>query len=346
MGEAIMGFVFIPLLHSWLATIIFDVILLGSFVIGLSLFIRAHHNTDGKPLDWIRRGIIALITVIMSLGPTVLVSNSTQATNGTDVFFAVDITGSMAVKDATYGSDTKITRINAAKDAIKGLMSMYSGANFAAVSFGASADLAVPPTSDVSAMNNWLNDLQVEPTAVSNGTLLSEPVNTLLTAMQTVHKEHPNNIIVLYYISDGNETSKQTLQSFSSLRQFVDAGAALGVGSTDGGKIPYVTATMMNSSDYGTNWIVDPTTHKDAISKEDPKALEQIADQFGGTSLMLSSTSTVKKLSADTSHTYLVRQTKRKHMQRNIAVWPYAIVLVILCLWELGVDLYRQRRFQ
>ena len=76
MGEAIMGFVFIPLLHSWLATIIFDVILLGGFVIGLSLFIRAHHNTDAKPLDWIRRGIIALITVIMSLGPTVLVSNS------------------------------------------------------------------------------------------------------------------------------------------------------------------------------------------------------------------------------------------------------------------------------
>lgn len=337
---------FVPLLNNWAAAIVFDVVVLAAFCVGLFLFLRDHGRSDSTVLDWTRRGFIALVLVVMSLGPTATATNSSQVVTGTDVFFAVDITGSMAVDDATYGSPAKITRLQAAKDAINGIISLYPGASFAGVTFGASADLAVPPTPDTGAIHDWLDGLQVEPTAVSNGTQLSEPVNTLLLAMQKVHQEHPNNTIVLYFISDGDQTSAVPQASFSPLRQFVDAGAALGVGSAAGGKVPYIAAGAVTSAQDGDEWIDDPKTHQPAISKEDPKNLQQIGEQFGGTSLMLDATSTVSKLTPDTSHSYLVEQTRRKHSQRDITVWPYAMALSLLCLWELGIDFYRQRRFQ
>ena len=96
-----------------------------------------------------------LIVAVMVLTPSVVSSTTSQAINATDVIVAVDTTGSMAVADATYGSEKTITRIDAARQAVHDVTAAYPDASFAALRFGASGTLDVPLTPDAPAIDNW-----------------------------------------------------------------------------------------------------------------------------------------------------------------------------------------------
>lgn len=62
-----------------------------------------------------------------------IVYHLTKAINATDVIVAVDTTGSMAVADATYGSEKTITRIDAARQAVHDVTAGLSGRQFRGV---------------------------------------------------------------------------------------------------------------------------------------------------------------------------------------------------------------------
>ena len=59
----------------------------------------------------IRRSLICLAIGAMALTPSVTSTTTNHAVNNTDVVLAVDVTGSMAVTDARYGSKTTISRL-------------------------------------------------------------------------------------------------------------------------------------------------------------------------------------------------------------------------------------------
>lgn len=82
---------------------------------------------------------------------------------------------------------------------------------------------------------------------------------------------------MLYLITDGEQTSYVTRRTFSSLRQYLNDGFTVGVGSTEGGKIP-VIADGVSAGDSNTtdHWVVDPDTGEPGISKMDEKNLKDI----------------------------------------------------------------------
>ena len=80
---------------------------------------------------------------------------SKGSVNATDVVVAVDVTGSMAVKDAQYGSAEQSSRLDVAKQAVKDVTALYPNSSFAALRFGASGTLDVPLTPDSNAIDNW-----------------------------------------------------------------------------------------------------------------------------------------------------------------------------------------------
>ena len=209
----------------------------------------------------IRRTLMLVIAAIMLLTPSVVTPTTSRAINATDVIVAVDTTGSMAVEDATYGSTEAITRIDAARKAVHDITSAYPNASFAALRFGASGTLDVPLTPDTPAINNWADTLAVEATSVSAGSSLDAPIDQLLLTAKSIREAHPDDAIVLYLITDGEQTSNVTRRTFSSLRQYLNDGFTVGVGSTEGGKIPViadgVSATDANAADQ---WVTDPDT--------------------------------------------------------------------------------------
>lgn len=111
---------------------------------------------------------------------------------------------------------------------------MYPNSSFAALRFGASGTLDVPLTPDSKAIDNWADTLAPESTSVSAGSTLDVPIDQLLLTCKSIHEQHPDDAIVLYLISDGEQTSSKTRRTFSSLRRYLSDAFTIAVGSEQG----------------------------------------------------------------------------------------------------------------
>lgn len=319
---------------------------------------------DETMLACVRRMLICLTVGAMALGPSMVVSTTSRAVNNTDVVMAVDVTGSMAVKDATYGSAELTMRLQAAKQAVNDVTKAYADSSFAAVRFGASGTLDVPLTPDAAAIRNWAATLAPEATSVSSGSSLDAPLDQLITTLKDIRTAHPDDAIVLYVITDGEQTSAQSRRTFSTLRHYINDAIVVGVGSTQGGRIPLIkdgvssdsssgsssdssdSSDSSNSKDSDTQqWVTDPDTKQPGVSKMDETTLKNLADELGGSVVTLSATNTMANgRSAEASKKWSVGTTAKQRTRTNPVVWPLAAVALVLIAWEMGSMIATSRR--
>ena len=264
-----------------------------------------------------------LPAAVMMLTPSIVTTTTSRAINATDVMVAVDVTGSMAVKDAEYGSSGTISRLDAAKRIVKGITSTYADSSFAALRFGASGTLDVPLTPDSIAIDGWADTLAVESTSTSAGSSLDTPLDQLMLSLKSIRDQHPDDIIVLYVITDGEQTSDTARRSYSALRRYLDDSFTIGVGSDAGGKIPMASDGTATGQQSDGQWVTDPTTGKPGISKLDEATLESIADEMGGSYLHVDASHTIEQaVSAKASRQWRLTQTvkRRAYDSRDMAV--------------------------
>ncbi|MFT8592233.1 MAG: vWA domain-containing protein [Bifidobacterium sp.] len=338
------GYMLSPSL-GWIAGGIIAAALIVAAIVNAVLFVRQRENSDTTLAACIRRSAIAVLIAIMVLTPSVVSTTTSQAINATDVYVAVDVTGSMAVKDAKYGSQDTMTRLNAASKAVTDITKLYPDASFAGMSFGASASLDVPLTPDSNALTNWAETLRTEPTASSSGSNLDAPLDKLIVNLKSTHDQHPNDSILLYIITDGEQTSSATRRSFSSLRGYISDGFTIGVGSTQGGQVPVTEVTASGDQTQSGSWVIDPSTKKPAVSRMDPKNLAAIADEISGRYIATNAQKTLSdSASKEASKQYRVTTTVKRRKRAMPVVWPFAIVTGALLLWEFGAWLTTTRR--
>lgn len=314
---------------------------------------------DETTLACVRRTLICVLVAAMALGPSMVVSTTSRAVNNTDVVMAVDVTGSMAVKDATYGSDELKTRLSAARQAVDDVTATYADSSFAAVRFGASGTLDVPLTPDAAAIRNWASTLAPEATSVSSGSSLDAPLDQLITTLKDIRTAHPDDAIVLYLITDGEQTSATSRRTFSTLRHYINDAIVVGVGSTAGGRIPVIKdgVSADSSSESGSDgsansaddssqqWVADPDTGQPGISKMDKATLKSLADELGGSVVTTSARSTMANgRSAAASNKWSVGTTTKKRTRTNPVVWPLAAAALVLIAWEMGSTIAMSRR--
>lgn len=300
------------------------------------------HSTDESMSALVRRVLMCVLVAVMALTPCTVIHTTSKAINATDVVIATDITGSMAVHDAQYGSSETISRLDAAKQAIDEITSLYANSSFAALSFGKSATVDVPLTPDARAVRTWAQSLYTEPTQNSSGSSLDAPLDQLIMTLKSIHQAHPDDKIVLFVISDGEQTSPATRRTFSSLRQYVDDACVLGVGSKEGGKIPQSSITHSGNDQQ---FVMDPQTGQPGISRLDEKSLHSIADELSGSFLALGNNTRVDdaQLAAISQHWRNTTTTKQRTRYAPI-VWPLSIALTLLLAWELGAWIAASRR--
>lgn len=339
------GFTFSPAL-GWIAGGVLAAVLAVLAVVEVVLFVRRRGASDETVWACLRRTMLLVVAAVMVLTPSVVSPTTSRAINATDVIVAVDTTGSMAVNDARYGSDAAITRIDAARKAVHDVTAAYPDASFAALRFGASGTLDVPLTPDAPAIDNWADTLAVEATSVSSGSSLDAPIDQLLVTAQSIRDAHPDDAIVLYLITDGEQTSDVTRRTFSSLRRYLDDGFTVGVGSTQGGKIPII-ADGVSAGDANTTdqWVADPETGQAGISKMDEGNLKDIADEISGSYVDTSASRTLADaISSKTSDQWRVTTTAKERTRTTPVVWPLAIALGLLLAWEVGAWFATSRR--
>ena len=202
-------------------------------------------------------------------------------TNNYDVLFVVDNTLSMNAIDCNSG-----TRLEQAKKDAKYITEELNGARFSIVimktrintgnnTFRTSYSL-LPYTRDINLVNSTIDSMDVPNQFIAYGSNLNDSYEPIENAFKT-SSEQEDRVRVIFFLSDGEITTGDSLISFSGLKKYVSSGAVLGYGTSEGSKIKVI--------DYYTgkeSYLIDNTTYLgNAISKIDESNLKKISKDLG-----------------------------------------------------------------
>src|SRR5699024_282620 len=219
---------------------------------------------------WLRRGLMVALLLVVALRPvTPLEGEQTERMNA-NVFFVVDRTGSMNAEDY-HGEQPRLEGVQADMERI---MEMTEGSRYSIIGFDSSATQQLPLTTDAGAAAAWIDTLETEPTAYSQGSNMDRPLTTLLTALTETRRDDPDPHILVYFLADGENTDEREAEPFSQTASLVDGGAVLGYGTTEGGQM------RASGGDTDGEYITDESGQP-GVSRIDEEQLETIAGQMG-----------------------------------------------------------------
>jgi len=187
-----------------------------------------------------------------------------------DVYFVIDTTSSISAEDWADGKP----RLDGVKEDVASIVEQYQNARFSLISFDSIATVKVPITNDSSALLSTVNALQQEVTNNSKGSSVTVAHQLLLENL--VKNEDPDKKAVVFFFSDGEQTSSDELESFVDSAPYISSGLVLGYGTADG-------APMRERIGYGIpsdNYIMD-TEGNTGISVIDEVNLQKIASELG-----------------------------------------------------------------
>jgi Ca-activated chloride channel family protein len=230
----------------------------------------------GPRWAWALRLVAIVLLAVVALRPAIPGSASgPTASGGLEVYFALDTTSSMAAEDYAGARP----RLEGAKADVVAIADALAGAQFSLVTFDAGAVQRVPLTADVTALESAASVLTQEVSDYSRGSSIDAALPMLESLLEESRSERPDNRRVLFYLGDGEQTAATPPESFASLAPMLDGGGVLGYGTSEGGR-------MLRFDGFGDEYseleyIADPATGTDAVSRIDEATLGEVAAQLG-----------------------------------------------------------------
>lgn len=226
----------------------------------------------------IRQIIILSLLFIINLRFMYLSKNAkVQAENlDIDVIFVIDTTVSMLAED--YNGNTP--RLDAIKENCNYMIDKLEGAKFSIITFNNNSQIVIPLTKDSNIAKEAITCISVVNNHYAQGTSLDTPLENLENTLKRAYEKDESRQRIVFYISDGEVMGENSeIGSFKSCKKYIDNGAVLGYGTSQGGK-------MKVEDYYGNKTYVTYTDEKtyetiDGVSKIDEDNLKQIAKDIG-----------------------------------------------------------------
>lgn len=279
----------------------------------------------------VRRVLLAVALLLLVLAPGDREAVAPEATPELDVVVAVDRTTSMSALDDPSGS-----RITAVRRDLVELGDQMGPARFSVVTFGESATLRLPLTSDRAIYRGEAASIQVERADDGAGSSVGLAVPLLEDLFERAAEAPGEGLPVLVFVSDGENTSPEEQASFRDLAGQTVAAVVLGYGTTDGGPIPLRRLDLDEppppAADPGPVVTVAETGEV-AISRLDEANLQLIADELDATYHPPSETRSLAEVAAELAErAYADLEPGRP--QRELR-WLWALLVIALALPEL-----------
>ncbi len=190
-----------------------------------------------------------------------------------NVFFVIDNTISMAANDCADGT----TRMDALKADCNNITGSLSGARFSLITFANISKLVSPLTESTSFVNSCIKGIGVTDELYAKGSSMNICKDMLVELVKAANEKNTGKVIV-FFISDGEITNGDTLDSFKEAAKYIDGGAVLGYGTSKGGN--------MYIKDYFSDDLVviedkSEYPYEKAVSKIDEENLKAIAKDMG-----------------------------------------------------------------
>lgn len=226
---------------------------------------------------FIRQIIIISLLFIINLRVMYL-SKKSKVQNlalDTDIILVIDTTVSMLAEDYN-GKDTRLEGVQEICDYITDEL---QGAKFSIITFGNYAQKAVPMTNDISIIKDTVDTMNVVDANYAKGSILDLPKELLEETLETNYNKDKSRKRIVFYISDGEITGEnKKIESFKDCSKYIDNGAVLGFGTSEGGKMQITN--WDGSKEYKTYFDENTYEEKTGISKIDEDNLKQIADDM------------------------------------------------------------------
>ncbi|WCD93380.1 vWA domain-containing protein [Microbacterium sp. nov. GSS16] len=251
-----------PVLHPILLALLCAV---PAFFVVRSLVIEPHRGR------WVLRLGMIVVVFVMLLRPGIPGGTSQTLATDTDVVIVVDTTASIVAED--WAGDRP--RIDGVRTDVQAIVDEYPGARFALISFDAAAQLRLPLTTDATALMSSLDVMRPEVTDQSRGSSIGIANRMLADTLSAAAKASPERSRMVFYLGDGEQTASSEPESFASSAKYVDGGAVLGYGTTEGGPMRKTTGQGTEGGDY----IEYQGQH--ALSVIDEDNLRKVSEQLG-----------------------------------------------------------------
>ena len=289
-----------------------------------------------RRLDWIRRSVIALAILGLAVGPSVEDRDGTTLQTNAEIFFVVDRTGSMGAED--YNGTQR--RLAGVEHDLSAIVDAFPAARYSIIGWDSQATRQLPLTTDARAVKSWAQTARQEITSFSSGSQVDRPLLALTEALTGAAERNPNNVRIVYFLSDGentdgsNSSTTSEMASYAGLAPLIDGGGVLGYGTTEGGRMRINDGyTPLDEAEY----IQDPTTGTDALSVIDEINLRTIAEQLGVDYTHRITPDAVDALVAGIDVDQIAGDGRRDQVTYRPVMWPFAIVITLGLIWELFV---------
>lgn len=280
---------------------------------------------------WIRRTLMAICVILIGATPARM-GQMEDFVVGADVFFVVDLTGSMAALDY----DGENPRLDGVRHDIDEVLNDIPGAKYSIIAFDAEASEQLPLTSDQRAVRAWAETAQQEFSFYSAGSSVNRPAQLLEEKLERARERNPQNARIVIYMSDGENTRTQEINpdeenaDFAGIADLVDAGWVLGYGTEEGGQM-HAREVWVDEGDEDAEWIIDPDTNEPAVSRIDETNLQAIADQLG---VEYQHRSEPSDLSVDADIAEITSDGRGDRAWLEPILWPIGLALLVLLSWE------------
>lgn len=300
-------------------------ILIGAVLVALGLTALRLRGDDRPRAPVFRSLGMILLVAFIALDPAVTGGKVAALRSDADVLFVVDTTGSMAAED--YNGDAP--RLDGVRADLLALVAEFPGAHFGLITFDSKARMVVPWTTDIGAVTSAVELLRQERTMYARGSALDLPVPAMARALPRT--EDGSTYSVVFYVSEGEQTADADEPDLRSLRPSIDAGAVLGYGTTEGGRMRLYTGREGTLDQY----IPEPETDEDAISRIDEETLNAIAADLGIRYVHRTEPAGIADLAAGIADGARTERDGSRDGDRRL-YWIPAFGVVALALWQLA----------
>lgn len=307
------------------------VAVLPALVLALHQAARGPGGTRGR---WWLRTAVVVVLAGMGLGPSVATVTDGQVSVAVDVIFVVDRTGSMSAED--WSADA-LPRLDGVRHDLPALVTAIPGARYSIIGWDSQATRQLPLTTDARAVRSWSQTVRPEITAYSSGSLIDRPMEALGAALSGAAERKPGHVRLVFFLSDGEQTTPGTPASYAGLAGLIDGGAVLGYGTADGGPMRSYDGALVPDPD--APYILDGSgaDAPQAISRIDEDALRAVADQLGLDYVHRAGPDDVAGLLADLDPEEIAADGRQATTQWTLVIWPLALVLSGLLIAEAGI---------
>ncbi|MCQ2516486.1 MAG: VWA domain-containing protein [Saccharofermentans sp.] len=221
-------------------------------------------------MPYIRQILIVVLLFAINIRPMYLDKNTLVQRQKLDayVIFCVDSTISMLAEDY----DGNHTRLEGAKSDMYHIIDRLDGSQFALISFNNDARVLTPFTADVAYAKSIVDSIYPIPQVHATGTNISvaqEALSGVINEARTLG----DGDIYLFFLTDGENTDNNRLESFSKYANDISGGIVMGYGTNNGGQMHYTNDTN------GTVSVITDGANP-ALSYIDEDNLEQLASDL------------------------------------------------------------------